>query len=69
MKQKFLKDLGIDIDEETDDLLRQFDLNGFLDQISDNRIKEEAECTAKIAELQKREKKVEELQGKDKNNK
>ena len=55
MKQKFLKDLGIDIDEETDDLLRQFDLNGFLDQISDNRIKEE--------------KKVDELQGKDKNNK
>lgn len=53
MKQKFLKDLGIDIDEETDDLLRHFDLNGFLDQISDNRIKEE-------------EKKVDELQGKDK---
>lgn len=56
MKQKFLKDLGIDIDEEADDLLRQFDLNGFLDQISDNRIKEE-------------EKKVDELQGKDENNK
>ena len=50
MKQKFLKDLGIDIDEETDDLLRQFDLNGFLDQISDNRLKEKDE---KVEELKK----------------
>lgn len=40
MKQKFLKDLGINIDGETEDLLQQFDLNGFLDQISDNRLKE-----------------------------
>lgn len=40
MKQKFLKDLGIDIDDETEDVLKQFDLNGFLDQISDNRLKE-----------------------------
>ncbi len=40
MKQKFLKDLGIDIDDETEDVLQQFDLNGFLDQISDNRLKE-----------------------------
>ena len=36
MKQKFLKDLGIDIDDTTDDVLKQFDLNGFMDQISDN---------------------------------
>ena len=41
MKQKFLKDLGIDIDDATDDVLKQFDLNGFMDQISDNRLKEE----------------------------
>ena len=41
MKQKFLKDLGIDIDDTTDDVLKQFDLNGFMDQISDNRLKEE----------------------------
>ncbi len=40
MKQKFLKDLGIDIDGDTEDLLQQFNLNGFLDQESDNRIKE-----------------------------
>ena len=40
MKQKFLKNLGIDLDGTTEDLLQQFDLNGFLDQISDNRLKE-----------------------------
>ena len=28
MKQKFLKDLGIDINGETDELLQKFDLNG-----------------------------------------
>lgn len=50
MKQKFLKDLGIDIDDETEDVLQQFDLNGFLDQISDNRLKEENE---KVEELKK----------------
>ncbi len=55
MKQKFLKDLGIDIDGATEDLLQQFDLNGFLDQISDNRLKEE-------------DKKIDELQGKSKDN-
>lgn len=48
MKQKFLKDLGIEIDDSTEDALRQFDLNGFLDQISDNRLKEENE---KVEEL------------------
>ena len=48
MKQKFLKDLGIDIDDATEDVLQQFDLNGFLDQISDNRLKEEDE---KVDEL------------------
>lgn len=41
MKQKFLKDLGIDIDGATEDVLKQFDLNGFMDQISDNRLKDE----------------------------
>ena len=48
MKQKFLKDLGIDIDDETEDVLQQFDLNGFLDQISDNRLKEENEKDEKL---------------------
>lgn len=48
MKHKFLKDLGIDIDDSTNDLLKQFDLNGFMDQISDNRLKEEEE---KVKEL------------------
>ena len=43
MKQKFLKDLGIDIDDATEDLLNQFNINGFMDQISDNRLKEEKE--------------------------
>ena len=41
MKHKFLKDLGIDLTDETEELLQQFDLNGFMDQISDNRLKEE----------------------------
>ncbi len=48
MKQKFLKDLGIDLDGTTDELLQQFDLNGFMDEISDNRLKEENE---KVEEL------------------
>ena len=41
MKKKFLKVLGIDLDGTTDELLQQFDLNGFMDEISDNRLKEE----------------------------
>ena len=45
-----LKDLGIDIDDATEDTLKQFDLNGFLDQISDNRLKEKDE---KVEELKK----------------
>ena len=48
MKQKFLKDLCIDLDGTTDELLQQFDLNGFMDEISDNRLKEENE---KVEEL------------------
>lgn len=48
MKQKFLKDLGIDLDGTTDELLQQFDLNGYMDEISDNRLKEKDE---KIEEL------------------
>ena len=60
MKQKFLKDIGIDIEDETKDLLNQFDLNGYMDQIADNRIKEEA----KLVEKQK--KKVEEGEEKSK---
>lgn len=54
MKQKFLKDLGIDLDESTDELLQQFDLTGYMDQISDNRLKEEDK---KIEELTKKENK------------
>jgi hypothetical protein len=50
MKQKFLKDLGIDIDDETEDTLRQFDLNGFMDEISDNRLKEEAKKAKELQE-------------------
>lgn len=54
MKQKFLKDLGIDLDESTDELLQQFDLTGYMDQISDNRLKQEDK---KIEELTKKENK------------
>ena len=50
MKHKFLKDLGIDIDETTDELLRQFDLNGFMDEVSDNRLKEEEEKVKELKE-------------------
>ena len=50
MRHKFLKDLGIEIDDETQDALRQFDMNGFLDEVSDNRLKEEDN---KIEELKK----------------
>ncbi len=63
MKQKFLKDIGIDIEDETKDLLNQFDLNGYMDQIADNRIKEEA----KLVEEQK--KKLEEGDNKSNNKK
>lgn len=51
MRHKFLKDLGIDIDDDTKEMLNQFDLNGFMDQISDNRLKEEDE---KVDELKKK---------------
>lgn len=54
VKQKFLKDLGIDLEETTDELLQQFDLNGYMDQIADNRLKEEDN---KIEELSKEIKK------------
>ena len=54
MKHRFLKDLGIDIDDATEDVLKQFDLNGLLDQISDNRLKEKDEI---IEELQSNDKK------------
>ena len=63
MKQKFLKDIGIDIEDETKDLLNQFDLNGYMDQIADNRIKEEA----KLVKEQK--KKIEEGDNKSNNKK
>ena len=63
MKQKFLKDIGIDIEDETKDLLNQFDLNGYMDQIADNRIKDEA----RLVEEQK--KKVEEGEDKAKKKK
>ena len=51
MRQKFLRDLGIDLDGSTEDLLQQFDLNGFMDEISDNRLKEEDK---KVKELFKK---------------
>lgn len=51
MRQKFLRDLGIDLDGSTEDLLQQFDLNGFMDEISDNRLKEEDK---KVEELCKK---------------
>ena len=50
MRHKFLQDLGIDIEEDTKDVLRQFDLNGFLDEISDNRLKEEEEKVEELKE-------------------
>ena len=50
MKQKFLKDLGIDLDGTTDELLQQFDLNGFMDEISDNRLKEENDKVEELKE-------------------
>lgn len=57
MKQKFLKDLGIDLDGTTDELLQQFDLNGFMDEISDNRLKEESQKVEKLKdEISKKEK-------------
>lgn len=57
MKQKFLRDLGIDLDGSTEDLLQQFDLNGFMDEISDNRLKEKDK---KVEELTKKIQKEEE---------
>ena len=53
MKQKFLKDIGIDIEDETKDLIKQFDLTGYMDQISDDRLKEDKaveEAAEKIQE-------------------
>ena len=58
MKHKFLKDLGIDVSDETKNLLKQFDLNGFMDQISDNRL---TEVKDKVDDIEKEiEKKDEE---------
>ena len=51
MKHKFLEDLGIDINDETKDILEQFDLNGFMDQISDNRLTEVKEKVDKIEDV------------------
>jgi hypothetical protein len=56
MKHKFLEDLGIDINDETKDILEQFDLNGFMDQISDNRLTEVKEKVDKIEdEIEKKD--------------
>ena len=58
MKHKFLEDLGIDINDETKELLQQFDLNGFMDQISDNRLTEVKEKVDKIEnEIEKKDEK------------
>lgn len=56
MKHKFLEDLGIDINNDTKELLQQFDLNGFMDQISDNRLTEVKEKVDKIEdEIEKKD--------------
>ena len=56
MKHKFLEDLGIDINDDTKELLQQFDLNGFMDQISDNRLTEVKETVDKIEdEIEKKD--------------
>ncbi len=56
MKHKFLEDLGIDINDETKDILEKFDLNGFMDQISDNRLTEVKEKVDKIEdEIEKKD--------------
>ena len=56
MKHKFLEDLGIDINDETKDILEQFDLNGSMDQISDNRLTEVKEKVDKIEnEIEKKD--------------
>lgn len=59
MKQKFLKDLGIDMDDATEDLLNQFNLNGFMDQISDNRLKEEKEKFEELTNIKEEKKEKE----------
>lgn len=69
MKQKFLKDLGIDIDDTTEETLNQFDLNGFLDQISDNRLKEEDENIEKAKKKIEEENKTEKEDVENKENK
>ena len=56
MKHKFLEDLGIDINDDTKELLQQFDLNGFMNQISDNRLTEVKEKVDKIEnEIEKKD--------------
>ena len=50
MKHKFLKDLGIEIDDDTQETLNKFDLNGFMDQISDDRLKEEEKAVEEAKE-------------------
>ena len=56
MKHKFLEYLGIDINDDTKELLQQFDLNGFMDQISDNRLTEVKEKVDKIEdEIEKKD--------------
>ena len=69
MKQKFLKDLGIDIDDTTEETLNQFDLNGFLDQISDNRLKEEDKNVEKAKKKIEDENKTEKEDTENKENK
>lgn len=69
MKQKFLKDLGIDIDDTTEETLNQFDLNGFLDQISDNRLKEEDENVEKAKKKIEEDNKTEKEDTENKENK
>ena len=63
MKHKFLKDLGIEIDDDTQETLNQFDLNGFMDQISDDRLKEEEKAVEEQKEkIENSEEKKEETE-------
>lgn len=66
MKHKFLKDLGIEIDDDTQETLNQFDLNGFMDQISDDRLKEEEKAVEEQKDkIENSEEKKEETKDKE----
>lgn len=47
MKHKFLKDLGLNLTNETEELLKKFNINEVLEKESDNREKEEEDDDSK----------------------